>query len=106
MALPLQTTTAPRVTLLNADTTANNTAAVTRQNHYKHFLQIISPGTAVTVTVQVSVDGVNWLSLASGGTLTGNAYLYLDGYYPYIQVTRDNSTNSVTVILFSGWFQA
>ena len=73
---------------------------LTRVRYPEHFIQSRCPGTAVEVNIQFSVDNVNWVD--SGVTLTGNDYIFLDLYVPYIRAVRDNTTNPVTVLINSG----
>ena len=105
-----QTTNEQTVRLLLNSETANEIGdAYTRGEYLKHFVQVTvpdsggSPGVPVTIQLQVSGDAETWFDL--GAPVTAPGFAHVDGFYPWIRATRDNTTNSVTVRLESGWSQ-
>jgi hypothetical protein len=92
-----------QILLFTNDDTANNVSdGFSRDTFCKHFVQVTCSGTAVAVDIEFSADGVNWLD--SGITITGNDYIEIDMFVPYMRAVRDNTTNPVTVKIYSGWY--
>ena len=89
------TTIETRVTMLDASTTANEESdAYFRQDFVRTCIQVINPN-AVTVEVQISIDGDNWLQYEDD--ITGDAFVVLPLICPWVRVVRDATTDEVTV---------
>lgn len=76
----------------------------TRWYDKKTVFMICSANTgAVTVTIQASIDGTNWIDLNSKtytATNSNDTYHYIN-YYPYMRTktsTHSNSTVSTTIV--------
>lgn len=87
------------VTLLDANIIAlTESDGVNRALYNEHALQFITAGVG-TLNVEGSLDGVNWSAIDA--TMVVNSILQITGHFQWIRVTRDNTTDEVTVVLAS-----
>lgn len=98
-----QMTTNTRVVLLDTSTASKVGDGVSRSNYDKHFIQSVSEA-SIIVTISVSGDGTNWVDLTP--TITGNGYIVLDGYYPFIRASRNAVAGRVITTIYSSGFEA
>ncbi len=92
-------------TNLDGVTTATNGDTVDTRWYNKVTVFMISSGNtgAVTVTIQATIDGTNWIDLNSKtytATNSNDTYHYTN-YYPYMRTktsTHSNSTVSTTIV--------
>lgn len=92
------------IDLLKASVVANQVGdEFTRGEYLKHFLQVTGGATPVAVQLQVSGDAVTWFD--HGPPVSSPGYLCVEGYFPWMRAKRDGTTNTVSVLLESGWSQ-
>jgi hypothetical protein len=89
------------VYLLGTEAAANTTANAESHEYYvgryiEHTYQWSNAGAAAVITIEVSVDGVNWVTLATPSGASGIARI--SGAILWIRAKRDNTTNAVRLV--------
>ena len=93
------------LTLLNSTVQLEGSDFIDRRRFRTNVIQAVNPN-HIPLKVMVSVDATNWIQF--GANITDNAWVVLDGLFPYIQVVRADAGGvagaagaSVTVFLAS-----
>ena len=87
------------VTLLDANVIEDTVSdAVNRALYNKHAVQFTTAGVG-TLLVEGSLDGSTFVTIEA--TMAINSILQIVGHYNWIRVTRDNTTDEVSVVIAS-----